>query len=69
MLTSQRIKGTYFDSKARKCIFLGYGDETKAYRLDDLRGRRSYAVEIFNFKKNRKKLKKNIQLKEKPYTS
>ena len=23
------------DSKARKCIFLGYGDETKAYRLYD----------------------------------
>ena len=36
-----------FDSKSRKCIFLGYGTETKAYRLYDMkRGRIVYSRDV-----------------------
>lgn len=36
-----------FDAKARKCVMLGYGFETKAYWLYDLERRKHFSVGMY----------------------
>ena len=44
------------DAKARKCIFLGYGEETKGYRLyDTTKGRVFYSRDV-RFNETKQKL-------------
>ena len=51
------------DSKARRCIFLGYGTETKGYRLYDQKREKVFFSRdvVFNEKKRRIEKEKNME--------
>ena len=48
------------DVKARKCIMLGYGTETKAYRLYDVEHKKSYSAAMLSSTKPEMELRRSL---------